>query len=229
MRPTSPVWPTPPGRVVVASPHHCLAWAAADLEPEVQAVGISERVRAGRRGPNAETAMPSSIPVRSLPVVVGRFPAVPECSMASGTQPCDQTVCRYHLSHRGRWTHDLKPTRECALEVANEGPHTLEEIAAAFGMKRQSVFKIECAALRKLRERLANGDVELIDTSTIKQRAIELGRAHAKALGQSYAATFGDSLSGDVARLAILRDLRREFPTVGQHFLNRAVKEVLTP
>ena len=37
-----------------------------------------------------------------------------------------RTECRYHLTHHGYWEHHLKPTRDCSLDVANEGPRTLD-------------------------------------------------------------------------------------------------------
>ncbi len=44
---------------------------------------------------------------------------------------CTRTEYRYHLAQRGYWEHHLKPTRDCSLDVANEGPRTLDEVAEA--------------------------------------------------------------------------------------------------
>jgi hypothetical protein len=79
-----------------------------------------------------------------------RFPAVPECTMPPGDTPCAHTECRYHLARRDYWSHQLKPTRDCALAVANEGPHSLEEIAQVLGMTRERARQIEASAIAKL-------------------------------------------------------------------------------
>jgi DNA-directed RNA polymerase sigma subunit (sigma70/sigma32) len=46
-------------------------------------------------------------------------------------------------------------TRDCALAVANEGAHTLEEIAEILGVTRERVRQIEEAAIAKLRGKTA--------------------------------------------------------------------------
>jgi transcriptional regulator with XRE-family HTH domain len=51
--------------------------------------------------------------------------------------------CRYELP-RGR----------CALDVADAGDHTLEEVAEAFGFSRQAAANAETRALNRLRVRL---------------------------------------------------------------------------
>lgn len=53
-------------------------------------------------------------------------------------RPCPHTICRYHL-----------PTA-CALDVADDGPHTLHEVAAAMGMSAESIRQIEARAFRRL-------------------------------------------------------------------------------
>ena len=80
-----------------------------------------------------------------------RFPLIDECSNGNSTGACRQTQCCYHLEHRGYGEHRLKPTRDCALAVANEGEHTVEEVAAVLGVSRERVRQIEERALRKLR------------------------------------------------------------------------------
>jgi len=46
----------------------------------------------------------------------------------------------------------MEPLRDCALSVANEGPHTLEEVAAISGVTREWVRQLEVSALEKLAE-----------------------------------------------------------------------------
>jgi hypothetical protein len=81
-----------------------------------------------------------------------RYPEVPECVGAGPAGPCAHEECRYHLAHRGYWDHHLKPTRDCALDVANEGPHTLEQVAAALGVSVERVRQVEEQALGRLKQ-----------------------------------------------------------------------------
>ncbi|MEI9942152.1 MAG: sigma factor-like helix-turn-helix DNA-binding protein [Pseudomonadota bacterium] len=85
-------------------------------------------------------------------VLPRRYPGVPEC--VEGGPPgaaCTRTECRYHLAHRGYWEHHLKPTRDCALDVANEGPRTLDEVAEVLGVSGERVRQIEEEALEHLK------------------------------------------------------------------------------
>jgi hypothetical protein len=84
-----------------------------------------------------------------------RFPVVPGCSTPPGEEPCQHTGCRYHLARRDRGGRPLHATRDCALTVANEGPHTLEEIAQVLGMTRERARQIEEAATEKLHRNVA--------------------------------------------------------------------------
>ena len=85
-------------------------------------------------------------------VAARRYPGVAEC--VDGGPPgaaCARTECRYHLAHRGYWEHHLKPTRDCALDVANEGPRTLDEVAEVLGVSGERVRQIEEEALEHLK------------------------------------------------------------------------------
>ena len=88
----------------------------------------------------------------SLPVL-GRFPTVEACVNPSTENTCRQTQCRYHLEHRDRYDHRHTPTRDCSLAVANEGAHTIEEVASALGVSEERVRQLEERALQKLRSR----------------------------------------------------------------------------
>lgn len=59
-----------------------------------------------------------------------------EC--AGGPRPCPWVACRWHLSiPRGRAPTSLDVT--CALDVADDGPSTLDEIASALGLTRERI------------------------------------------------------------------------------------------
>ena len=81
-----------------------------------------------------------------------RFPVLPECvDEGPPGAGCSHTECRYHLAYRGYWEHSLKPTRDCAVDVANEGPRTLDEVAAVLGVSGERVRQIEEQALAQLK------------------------------------------------------------------------------
>lgn len=80
-----------------------------------------------------------------------RFPLVSDCKHIDRSAFCRETRCPYHLEYRGYGEHRLQPTRDCALVVASEGEHTVEEVAAVLGVSRERVRQIEERALRKLR------------------------------------------------------------------------------
>lgn len=102
--------------------------------------GLDGGVRAAGTNGN----QPSEKPAR-------RFPLVAECSHRDQSAVCRQTHCPYHLEYRSYGEHRLQPTRDCALAVANEGEHTLDEVAEVLGVSAEHVRQIEARALRKLR------------------------------------------------------------------------------
>jgi DNA-binding CsgD family transcriptional regulator len=77
---------------------------------------------------------------------------------AVAPRPCAETSCRYHLAHdlgpgRGRRAprmpiETMKDT--CALDVAELGGQTLEEVASRLNITRERVRQIEEKALAKL-------------------------------------------------------------------------------
>ena len=79
-----------------------------------------------------------------------RFVSVLECAMPARDGPCTQITCRYHLADRRLGEPQLEPTRDCALSVASEGPHTTEEIGRIAGLTRARVRQLEASALNKL-------------------------------------------------------------------------------
>jgi len=98
---------------------------------------------------NDKVKAPPSPGARSL-VRLPRFCAVPECTTPASDAWCTRTECRYHLAHRQPGQHHVVPLRDCALSVANEGPHTLEEVARMSGVTREWVRQLEVSALEKL-------------------------------------------------------------------------------
>lgn len=83
-------------------------------------------------------------------VPLPRFGGVPECTTPASEAWCTNADCRYHLAHRQPGEHHVDPSRDCALSVANEGPHTLEEVARMSGVTREWVRQLEVSALEKL-------------------------------------------------------------------------------
>lgn len=61
-------------------------------------------------------------------------------------RPCPWTGCRYNIVE----SQPDQPT--CALDVADEGGVTLEEIGALMHLTRERIRQVEALALRKLRK-----------------------------------------------------------------------------
>ena len=80
--------------------------------------------------------------------------------------PCPHAVCRFNLTSERRDSRGAKPAlmhlpvvREaCALEAAEQGGMTLEEIAIRLSLTRERVRQIELGALKKLRARLGGNE-----------------------------------------------------------------------
>lgn len=88
------------------------------------------------------------------------------CRRLSG--PCPHSVCRFNLTterrdNRGaRTAHAGLPVihETCALDAAEHGGMTLEEIASRLSLTRERVRQIELGALKKLWARLGGDEVE---------------------------------------------------------------------
>ena len=82
--------------------------------------------------------------------------------------PCPHAMCRFNLTAERRDNRGAKPAelhlpvvREaCALEAAEQGGMTLEEIATRLSLTRERVRQIELVALKKLWARLGGGETE---------------------------------------------------------------------
>lgn len=79
-----------------------------------------------------------------------------------GPRPCPWLTCRYHLYLDVRGDGVVKinfPDREpeemtvsCTLDLATDGPRTLEAVAALMGMSKERARQIEVAAIAKFRK-----------------------------------------------------------------------------
>jgi len=78
-----------------------------------------------------------------------------------GPRPCPYVTCRYHLGldvTRGGSVYMPWPQMDpwevpetCALDAAEQGPRTLDEIGALLNITRERVRQIQAAALAKIR------------------------------------------------------------------------------
>jgi hypothetical protein len=91
---------------------------------------------------------------------------VPRHECADEVRPCPRIDCRYHLwteittverSQPGRYgskarisVDDLRDRPSCAIDVADDGPKSLAEVAAILGVSRVAVTLTEKRAKRKM-------------------------------------------------------------------------------
>ncbi len=82
--------------------------------------------------------------------------------------PCPHAMCRFNLTTERRDNRGAKPAQmqlpvvreACALEAAERGGMTLEEIAIRLSLTRERVRQIELGALKKLWAQLGADDRE---------------------------------------------------------------------
>lgn len=127
---------------------------------------VSERERNRSRSSRKYPLRPKTYPMkRRLALVVStetksRLPRTrAECT--DGPRPCPHVGCRYHLfldvkPETGNLTMvfpDLEPgdlVHSCALDVAEAGGATLEEVGVLLNLTRERVRQIEIIALAKV-------------------------------------------------------------------------------
>ncbi len=121
-------------------------------------------------------ALPDTLLVRApAPPTRTDHLGFPRDDCRGGPRPCPLVTCPYNnyldvdrwgnlkLSHPGRSPEEVPPGESCALDVADQGPHTLEEVADILGLTRERVRQIEGIALRKIHFALAKEDPDLFD------------------------------------------------------------------
>ena len=88
----------------------------------------------------------SAVARAMLPVLAPPPRTRGEC--ADLPRPCPCTGCRHHLApdagEEGPFVYS------CALDAADDGPHTLDEVAAILGTSREAIREIEMRALRTI-------------------------------------------------------------------------------
>ena len=134
--------------------------------------------------------LPKLAVVRELPRTRG------ECQ--DGQRPCPFIHCRYHLatklldgSRRLKVRFVPRGQDTCALDVADRGHHTLEEVGALLGVTRERARQIEISALFKLR-----GELECL-------AGIGLGARPMKGEDDEFAVLLGDGREGRAPLCAV--------------------------
>jgi len=93
------------------------------------------------------------------------FMGFPREDCVDGPRPCPLVGCPYNnyldvnpktgtitLNHGNLAPEDVPPHTSCSLDVADRGPHTLEEVAEYLGLTRERIRQIEVAAIKKIRD-----------------------------------------------------------------------------
>lgn len=92
---------------------------------------------------------------------------------AQGVRPCPYVSCRYHLYLDVRGDGVLRvnfPEREpeelmatCALDMAEDGPRTLDQVAGLMGMSKERARQLEASAFAKLKKALGSREYDDLD------------------------------------------------------------------
>lgn len=105
-----------------------------------------------------------------LPVSLPMFRPRTRGECAAVPRPCPFVSCRHHLYLDVRSDGVLRinfPDREpdemtasCALDLAGDGPRTLDTIAGLMGMSKERARQLEHSAMRSVRRQFLSDDID---------------------------------------------------------------------
>lgn len=109
-------------------------------------------------------------PNRHLRLVEVSTPPRTRADCEKGPRPCPWLACRYNLApdakradHESRQFETRRSagvTDTCALDVADRGEHTLEEVGELLGMTKERARQIEERGLAKFRRLMTKAKLE---------------------------------------------------------------------
>ncbi|MDP2343935.1 MAG: sigma factor-like helix-turn-helix DNA-binding protein [Deltaproteobacteria bacterium] len=136
--------------------------------------GRAPASRVRRRRPQTESLRQLQRERRSLPIIShddddGLVAPASRAECRSGIRPCPWVSCRFHLyldvhprtgslklNFPDQEPHELSCS--CALDVADEGGLTLEDVGALLNLTRERARQLEAAALQKVQDGLRDDD-----------------------------------------------------------------------
>jgi hypothetical protein len=62
-----------------------------------------------------------------------------------------EEIPRIKILHPSRLPADVPPRESCALDIADSGPHTLDQVAQVLGLTRERIRQIEAKTMKKIR------------------------------------------------------------------------------
>ncbi len=137
-------------------------------------------VASGARGPARGGAMNARLPV---------MPRT-RADCIDAPRPCPHVGCRYHTRHVAPGTRlnarrNVPPdgAPSCALDVADEGAHTLREVGDMLGLTRERIRQIEARAFAKLERALNREGLELADLVSAFEHAVPYPLANSQREG----------------------------------------------
>lgn len=101
----------------------------------------------------------------------------------NGPRPCPWVMCRHHLYLDVRADGVVRVNfpagpetmlATCALDLADDGPRTLDQVSILMGMSRERVRQLEERALVKLRFAIREGDLDYEGTTLEAQDGAEV-------------------------------------------------------